>query len=329
MTPFILPPRGKRHYSEIWAEEDGAMAPDVPRQRRLPPNQARGSLDDMDDEVAETDQVSSGPLLSRLLSTMRFEHRASSSDDKPQSNGVSNGTNEVTMANGELANGVHHEAEPSQEVNGNKAAPIPSATTLPESARPSANAPNLSSTQMDERLKAELRHIGFLSADDEPDYDAHNDDEVAERLRWLQDKLRRVSVLNGARKRRVLELAEEQLAYQEYSTILEDLDGQVQQAYLKRARTAGKSKKNAKRPGGGNQSTQAGVSTSMNAASKPGIGDVARQLMNRRARWEEKIGPVFAGDVRRVRGKGESIFGEKDMEPLIRLEREMFDDEGE
>ncbi|KAL9103602.1 MAG: hypothetical protein Q9163_001366 [Psora crenata] len=333
VTPFLMPPRGKRHYIEIWAEEDGSMASDMPKQDRLPPNQPRGSLEDMDDDVAETDQVSSGPLLSRLLSTMRFEHRPPLGEDKPQANGIPNGTSEPTLVNGDVPNGTKHEVDlPQESSNGNKPALIASATTLPEISRPSANTPQPSHAQMDERLKAELRHIGFLSAEDEPDYDAHLDDEVAERLRWLQERLRRVSVLNGARKRRVLELAEEQLAYQEYSTILEDLDSQVQQAYLKRARTAGKSKKNAKRPGvasGGSQVTPGGVSITNGAVSKPGIGDVARQLMNRRARWEEKIGPVFRGDIRRVRGKGEGIFGEKELEPLLRLEREMFDEEGD
>ena len=325
--------RGKRHYTETWAEEDGSIAYDVPNQDQLPPNQARGSLDDMNDYVAETDQVSGGPLLNRLLSTMRFEHRADPSEDKPQTNGVATTNGDVSMTNGDIFNSISHDADASQELpNGSKSTAIPSATALPENARPTGNLPNLSHAQMDERLKAELRHIGFLSAEDEPDYDAHADDEIAERLRWLQDRLRVVSVLNGARKRRVLELAEEQLAYQEYSTILEDLDGQVQQAYLKRARTAGKSKKNTKRPGGGagaNHITQGGVSTAGGAISKPGIGDVARQLMNRRARWEEKIGPVFRSDVRRVRGKGEGIFGEKELEGFARLEREMFDEEGD
>ena len=310
------------------------MTFDDPQQDQLPPNQSRGSIEDMNDYVAGTDQVSGGPLLNRLLSTMRFEHRTPASEDKPQTNGVVSTNGDITMTNGDLPNGVNHEPEPSQEAtNTNKPPVIPPATALPENARSSGNPPTLSHAQMDERLKIELRHIGFLPADEEPEYDAHLDDEVAERLRWLQDRLRVVSVLNGARKRRVLELAEEQLAYQEYSTILEDLDGQVQQAYLKRARTAGKSKKNAKRPGGGgtgtNHVTQGGVSTGGAAISKPGIGDVARQLMNRRARWEEKIGPVFRGDVRRVRGKREGIFGEKEMEHFKQLEREIFDEDAD
>ena len=321
-----MPPRGKKHYLETWADEDGLLPPETPHSSRLPPNQPRGTLDDMDDEIAETDQISSGPLLSRLLSTMRFEHRAPP-EDKTQVNGVTNG--DTTMTNGDASNGFNLDGEQEGVNENNKVKAMPPATALPDGARLPANAPNLSHAQIDERVKQELRHIGFLSADDEPDYDAHQDDEVAERLRWLQDRLRKVSVLNGARKRRVLELAEEQLAYQEYSTILEDLDGQVQQAYSKRARTSGKSKKNTKRPGGTLAAQGGAGAGGIGGVTKPGIGDVARQLMNRRARWEEKIGPVFSGDMRRIRGKDQGIFGEREMERYMRLEREMFDEEQE
>lgn len=327
----MMPRRGKRHYTEVWAEEDGSMSRDTPEDDRLPPNQPRGSIDQMDDDIAETDQISSGPLLNRLLSTMRFEHRAPPSEDKPPTNGLTNGNGESSLTNGDLPNGlgISHEPGPLDETNANK--PLPPATSLPSSDRPPANAPTLSHAQIDERLKAELRHIGFLSPDNEPDYDAHYDDEIAERLRYLQAELRRVSILNGARKQRVLDLTQEQMAHQEYATILEDLDGQVQQAYLKRTRTLGKSKKNTKRPGGaggGSHPVNGGASTD-GGVSKPGIGDVARQLMTRRAKWEQKIGPVFRSDIRRVRGKGEGIFGEADMEALMKQERERWEEEEE
>ena len=65
-----MPRRGKRHYTEVWAEEDGTLSRDTPEQDGLPPNQPRGSLEQMDDDTAETDQVSSGPLMNRLLSTL-------------------------------------------------------------------------------------------------------------------------------------------------------------------------------------------------------------------------------------------------------------------
>ena len=323
-----MPRRGKRHYTEVWAEEDGSLSRDTPEQDSLPPNQPRGSIDQMEDKIAETDQISSGPLLNRLLSTMRFEHRAPP-EENAQTNGLCNGTGESSLTNGDLPNGTSHEQN--TEDSNNKPASLPSATALSTSDRPPTNTPNLTHAQIDERLKAELRHIGFLSPDNEPDYDAHYDDEIAERLRYLQDELRRVSILNGARKQRVLDLAQEQMAYQEYATILEDLDGQVQQAYLKRTRTMSKSKKNTKRPGGaggGSHPANGGVSTD-GGVSKPGIGDVARQLMTRRAKWEEKIGPVFRNDIRRVRGKGEEIFGDAVMEPLMRIEKERWEEEAE
>lgn len=321
-------PRGKRHYTEVWAEEDGSLSRDTPEQDRLAPNQPRGSLEDMDDETAETDQISSGPLLNRLLSTMRFEHRPPPSE--AQTNGLTNGTGESSLTNGDLPNGISHSHDtPASDEPNNKPTALPPATSLPSSDRPPTNAPNLTHPQIDERVKMELRHIGFLAPDDEPNYDAHFDDEIAERLRYLQEELRKVSVLNGARKQRVLELAQEQMAYQEYATILEDLDGQVQQAFLKRTRTLGKSKKNTKRPGGaggGSHPNHGGVSTD-GGVSKPGIGDVARTLMTRRSKWEREIAPVFRGDIRRVRGKGEGIFGEADMERLMRLERERWEED--
>lgn len=331
-----MPRRGKRHYTEIWAEEDGHISLDGVQQssEKLPPNQARGNLEQMDDETAETDQISAGPMLNRLLSTMRFEHRPSPTEDRP--NGFANGIGEAS-ANG-IPNGESTTADPPLD---EKASSLPSATFMPESTSQTWKTPStkLDYLQIDERLKAELRYIGLLNPDAEPDYDAHYDDEVAERLRILQAELKRVSVLNGARKARILELANERMAYQEYSTILEDLDSQVQQAYLKRTRTLGKGKKNAKRPGGGgggSHSSAGGAANSgiagagnVSGVTKPGIGDLAKQLMERRKKWEGKIGPVFGPDVTRVRGSGEGIFGDDIMEPLMKAELERWDEEAE
>ena len=358
VTPFIMPRRGTKQYHEVWAEEDGAMAIDSQRDQ-LNPNQARGSIDQMDDDVAETDRISGGPMLNRLLSLMRFEHRAPPNEEKAQPNGSQvNGSQmngslngDASLVGDDLSNFDPFAAEeamnnPMSNVPTSTATTtttattnknVPPATFLPDTARPPANTPNLTHAQVDDRLKAELRHLGFLAADDEPDYDAHYDDVVAQRLRFLQNKLREVSTLNGARKQRVLDLAEEQMAHQEYTTILEDLDSQVQTAYLKRARTAGKSKKNAKRPGGaggGSHAVIGGMATAgggvaVGAISKPGIGDVARQLMNRRQRWEGSIGPVFGGNVRRVRTKGESIFEPEVMKGLVEREKDRWEEEAE
>ncbi|KAI4104901.1 MAG: hypothetical protein L6R37_003025 [Teloschistes peruensis] len=340
--PFVMPPRGKRHYSELWAEEDGQFSLDSNPQGvdRLPPNQPRGNLEQMTDDIAETEQISNGPMLNRLLSTMRFENRPSPSDDRtpasmngdvPMTNGITNGeTNGVTDQNDDS----------SQNAFKLPSTTLAPATYMPESSqsswRSASNNIRIDAASIDDRLKLELRYIGFLSEDSgEPDYDAHYDDEAAERLRTLQEELRRVSLENGARKARILELAKERMAYQEYSTIREDLDTQVQQAYLKRNRTLSKTKKNPKKPGGaggGSHLVNGGMGGGADVGiSKPGIGEPVRQLMNRRQKWVDMIGPVFED------GEGEeglnlehkpTIFDAASMERLIKAEKERWEEEG-
>lgn len=338
MGPFSMPPRGKKFYKDVWAEEDGQISMETGHQgERLPANQPRGSLEDMDDDVAETDQVSMGPMMNRFLSTMRFEHRASPTDDKEKPNGLTNGTNGDSNVNG-LGNGT----EPTENANGSSAddKSVPPSTYMPEnilptSARNPSNAPKLTGAEMDERLKAELRHLGFLAPDAEPDYDGHYDDEVAERLRILQAELKRVSILNGARKARVEQIAKERMAYQEYSTILDDLNGQVQTMYAKRSRNAKKKGQNAKRPGGAGGGSHpipaAGSIASSGAAAvaRTAIGDQARQLMTRREKWTDQIGPIFDDEVTKVREDGDGIFTGDMMEPLMRAEMERWDEEAE
>ncbi|CAF9918384.1 MAG: Transcriptional regulator [Heterodermia speciosa] len=333
--PFVMPPRGKKSYKDVWAEEDGQISVDDGHHgERLPANQARGSLEDMDDTTAETDQVSMGPMMNRFMSTMRFEHRASPTDDKEKPNGFTNGDSS--------ANGLTNGTDPMDTTNGNlEEKSVPPATYMPEnifpaSARNASNLPKLTGAEMDERLKAELRHLGFLAPDAEPDYDGHFDDEVAERLRILQTELKRVSILNGARKARIEQIAKERMAYQEYSTILDDLNGQVQTSFAKRSRNAKKKGQNAKRPGGAG-----GGSHPVSAVGGPGgggatgvarsaiIGDQTRQMMLRREKWTNQIGPIFDDEVTKVREDGDSIFTDDVMEPLIRAEKERWDEEAE
>ncbi|KAH6650988.1 histone acetyltransferases subunit 3-domain-containing protein [Chaetomium tenue] len=406
MIPFVMPKRGKRHYMEIWAEEDGGMAIDSSPPGKLPPNQARGNIESMDDEVAETDKLSVGPLLSRLLQAMRPEHRAPPAEDKPSGlNGVGgdgDGTNGVTtfdfsfgdnpptsQSNGG-ANGVN--GTPSQTNADLPPQPqaLPAATYMPESnSEPwkKATHPKLDYTQVDERIKQELRHIGFLpllsqdapntnggSSSNNPngtnssgpggssnsanngtnnhngssslstttdpaataEYDGHYDDEVAARMRLLQARLREQVLVNGARKARLTDLVKERMAFQEYQTILEDLDSQVQAAYLKRTRTMGKKPKKA-RPGQSAAAAAAAAAASTGAGgagmARPGIGDLTRTVMERRRRWIDNIGTVFDDEglarVPRVRDPDSTIFKPGEMGELMTREREAWDEEVE
>lgn len=327
VTPFVMPKRGKKHYTEIWAEEDGAMAIDstLPGRDKLAPNQARGNIDNMEDDVAETDKLSVGPVLSRLLEAMRPEARAQLSEDKPMTNGINGDAEIKEEANGDSGPGA----------TGEESKSIPPAAFMTESSTEAwkkATHPKLDYLQVDERIKQELRHIGFLPQDSfDGDYDGHFDDEVAARLRLLQDRLREQMLINGARKARLTDLVKERMAHQEYQTILEDLDTQVQGAYLKRTRTMGKSKK-AKRPGGAGGGSHAAGSAAAGMA-RPGIGDVTKTLMERRRRWIESIGTVFddpnLGKVPRSTNPGSTIFKPEMMSDLMKKERLVWDEEVE
>ncbi|OAX82604.1 hypothetical protein ACJ72_03045 [Emergomyces africanus] len=331
-TPFLLPRRGKKHYTEIWAEEDGSINVDssVQEREQLPLNQGRGSIDQMTDETAETEQVSAPPLVSRLYSLLRFEHRT-----LPEENPTGSApNNEDTNMNGTV-NGDTMDLDNLMGGGESETKPLSSATTFVDASPNGFKVPaaKLEHGQLDERLKAELRYVGFFGQDDNPGYDAHYDDDIAERLRLLQAELKKQMITNGARKARLLEIARERLAYQEYSTIHDDLDSQVQQAYLKRTRTLGKSKKGSQakhRPGGaGGGSHLVAANAAGAGVSRPGIGDVARTLMDRRRRWADCIGPVFKDCKTTVPTKDESIFDPAVMEEYEKAEVEGWDEEQE
>jgi len=291
---------------------------------KLPLNQPRGSVEQISDDNIVTDQVSTGPLASRLLSLLKFEHRS-----PPSENG--NAANDL---NAFMANDGNDAMDLDGLTNGHDSSdkPLPPSASVADLAGPKISASHkLDYVQNDERIKSELRHLGLLGQDENPDYDAHHDDDIGERLRLLQAELRRVMITNGARKARLLDLAKERLAYQEYSTIHEDLDSQVQQAYLKRTRTLGKTKKggsgaNKPRPGSYGGS---GVGTAFSINRARDIGDNARMLMDRRKRWESCIGPVFKDMKHGVPGKDTTLWDPKTMEPYEKAETEALEEEAE
>jgi transcriptional adapter 3 len=285
---------------------------------RLPANQPRGSVEAITDDNASTDQISAGPLASRLLSLLKFEHRPPPTDNGVNDMNAFADVNDTMDLDG-LTNG-HDSLEK----------PMASAASVADLVgSKSSISQRLDYVQGDERIKGELRHLGLLGQDENPDFDAHHDDDISERLRLLQAELRRVMIINGARKARMLDLAKERLAYQEYSTIHEDLDSQVQQAYLKRTRTLGKTKKGgpgANKPRPGHVASALGA-LGVNRARD--IGDNARMLMDRRKRWQNCIGPVFKGMKHGVPGKETTLFDPKTMENYEKAELEALEEEVE
>lgn len=315
LSPFVLPRRGLKHYKEIWADEDGQNYPEM--NDRLPPNEARGSYENITDDFLTTEDISTGPLLSRLLATLRPEGRGN----------LNNG--DSSNANGDAMD-IDEGAGASLDAN-NENSP-PAATQLSELVQQGWKAPPVGArtdyASLNERILLELKHNGIITeADTETtafDYNSHFDDEVAARLRILQDELRKQSIVNGARKQRLLELTDARMAQQEYNDIADDLDGQLNQAYLKRNRNIGKGKKQAKRPGGAGGGSHpvpnAGV-------TRPGVGEPIRTLMERRNQWSATVGPVV--NYGKTGLPEETIFPEEKMKELENKEVEIWDNEAD
>jgi transcriptional adapter 3 len=229
----------------------------------------RGSADLLkDDSLENVDLVSAGPLAERVLSAL-VEEKVSS-DDKDQDK------------DGDASNSV--------ETNGGG-----------QSWRVAVSKADYSS--FEERLKGELKYIGLLTSPEEMmglsgdeaviNWNNREDDEICQELRKLQKELRQQSVENEARKMILEKKVEEQLAYQEYATILDDLDKQVGDVFNKRTKSIKAKKKRTIGGAGGGSSSSAYPGVSGKSVEKPGIGDSAKAIIERRKRWIEKVGPVF------------------------------------
>ncbi|KAK5111607.1 hypothetical protein LTR85_011836 [Meristemomyces frigidus] len=326
LTPYIIPQRGPKGYKDIWAAEEGLTGIEPPAKLESNPNEARGSMEEMDDNTAETDEISMGPVMNRLLSLTRPALNGASikkQEDEPDANG------DIPMFN---ADDTLEPTLPGAEEQHKPATFLP-----PDAPRPTSF-PQLDYESLEQRAIQELRHIGFLGPTDTPaafDFDAHNDDEVAARLRTLQHELRRVSRLNNVRKARVLELTEERMAMQEYANIAEDLDGQVNAAYLKRNRSLAKpTKKSSSHSANNNNNSSSragakGVAAAAGGAGGRGVSEGVRALMQKRRDWVEMVGPVVGFGRPGIVGEGETVFDEGRMRSLEVGEREREAEMGE
>ena len=317
VTPYLIPPRGPRGYKEIWATEDGMDGIAPPRKHEHNPNEARGSMEDMNDDTAETDEVSMGPVMNRLLSIIRPQPNGTA---KKESNEDAEG--DTSMVNGDDSQPTDQATAGAEDAS----AQYKPVTYLPPDAPRPMNLASADYETIDQRAIQELRHIGFLGPNEAPDYASKDDDEVCARLRTLQAELRRVSRLNNIRKARVLELTEEAMAMQEYSNIADDLDNQVNAAYLKRNRSLAKP---ANKKGSSSSAVRSGQKGVAGAAAGRGVSDGVRALMQKRRDWIDMVGPVVGYGRPPIPGDEETIFDEASMKRLERVEREAEAGEGE
>lgn len=283
ISPYVIPPLGPL-YTDVWAEEDvanptGLPPPSpAPRTRELGRYRAKGTVSQLSDEIIEVGGVQPGPMTARLLSALLSED----DDEAPPG---------PTAA--------------SEIPPGRTRASVTDMGLLEERLRQELRFAGLVDMDMlrtDERAKRQFKLAAEvpIDCDDmeaELDIDWINnaeDDEICRELRQLQAQLRTVSSQNMKYKQRLLPYVQEQMAWQEYTTILYDLDKQVEQAYTRRLRVP-KSKKKKGAAGSNAGGLPPGASPDIQSPGnklvdpKPAI----RALLDKRHRWITRIGPVF------------------------------------
>ncbi|KAK9456151.1 histone acetyltransferases subunit 3-domain-containing protein [Dipodascopsis uninucleata] len=279
LSPYLIPPLGPS-YLDIWADEDGSTNGNSNSGNKVGDKSnvhPRGSLEFLTDETLETEEVSCGPLASRILSALLKDE-----SDDANINGSTGGENGSGAAG---SNGLGED--------GTQQPVLSSSSAFAEQQGWRVSSVKADYQTLEDRLKREFRYVGILG-EDEVDWSSREDDEICAELRRLQRRLKVVSNENAKRKKLLERVVMEQMAYQEYTQILEDLDKQVDQAYLKRSRTIkSKKKRGAAAAAAAHANTPGSIAGTPNPGMVAGLGEGIRALLDKRRRWIEKIGPVF------------------------------------
>lgn len=361
VTPFIIPKLGPL-YTKVWLKEDSKIADNVSAiaSEDLTSILPKKSASSLNDSMLESEEISCGPLLSRLLSAILQDEKdykiAGEENNEPKiKSEFTNDVNTPTQSQDGEDLSLSIQTSPTTSIkdekhfnsltkNGDyfpvvmKEIPLGGGTTntLPNASDWNINSINLDYPTFEERLKRELKYVGIymnLPKDEnnpdneDPDWiTGREDDEVSAELRELQSTLKDVTRRNQKRKEILKPLLERELAWQEYLSILDDLDKQIDQAYVKRIRAPKKKKKHHSiaSTGGGNSShLHGGGNGSGNYNSNISASQLAQQkaansslkaLLDKRQRWISKIGPIFDRPEIMKRIPKESVFKDLDQE---------------
>ncbi|CAO3658335.1 unnamed protein product [Rhizopus stolonifer] len=133
----------------------------------------------------------------------------------------------------------------------------------------------LNVNEFEERLMTELRYVGLFTEDD-LEWDAKEDDEICAELRAISKELKEQHSVNEGRKRKLLNVVDNQLQYEQYKHVLDTLDVQVEQCYLKRFKTQKAKKRKSMPPPG-----------------KSSLSEHAIHAMNKRKSWIDALETIF------------------------------------
>lgn len=295
VTPYLIPKLGD-FYVDVWGEEDAALGSKLSSPAiAKPPIESyrpKGEFDNISDEKLLTEDISCGPLSNRLLSAILSVHECKATETE-EADTESNPNNIKTEDNSLAGDSFLY--DPASKLDAGD-----TYKTLAE---------NNDFYSMEERLKRELKYIGIFMnlpsitgdkpkkgnvVDSEDWILNREDDEICFEIRALQEELKGALIRNKRRKKALLPIIKEHLAYQEYCAISEDLDKQVDQAYIKRLKAKSKKKKAVTEP----------TTTLQQQAANSGL----KSLLDKRTRWITNIGKVFKAPEVMKRIPSESVF---------------------
>eukprot|EP00842_Homolaphlyctis_polyrhiza_P000950 jgi/Hompol1/1856/HPOL_004880-RA len=257
-TSFLVPPLG-RHYTEQWAQEDERIYAMLQEGATNPAAMANREYIEMDDIVFESD-MQLGPLSERILSALFQEGVVPDLklEDDDEASGVAaaappiDGTSGVTIRPATATSSQSAGAFAGS--SSNPALPSTSASSANTSASTTAAAKPRTRADLsvlEERLRIELEYLGLLSEVDTkppaPSGSARDgdNDEILTELLQRQNELRTLAVTNMQRKQRVHEVAERWMGWQEYNSLLDEINKNLEQSFSKRFKSS-KNKKGKK-----------------------------------------------------------------------------------
>jgi transcriptional adapter 3 len=154
----------------------------------------------------------------------------------------------------------------------------------------------------------DIRLTGVIPVARQPDYSEAVDDPIASALRQSQEELRRVLATNKMRKERLVEVARDRLAYQEYMEARDSLDKNITTVYTKLQKKDAPKTAKKKKKGVASANDHAGSEPPQPPAPVPcpaalGLGpdtdnklvipDTLKDLVRTRRQWVQAVGGVF------------------------------------
>ena len=202
---YLFPPIG-RPYQQVWVEEDKSFMAHQPHGAATSEKKGRRVVREDDSGIGA--DLYCGPLTERLLAALQEEDI--------------------------IYDGIYDD-ESEEE------------STFKKSKSSKKSAPKDINREevycIEQRIRTELKFLGLLNNNTTPTEFIDDNDEVSLELKRLQNELRKVSVINLDRKDIVYERAIDEMGYQEYRNVLDELDKQVEQAFVRRQRLASKKKR--------------------------------------------------------------------------------------